>query len=123
MIRTDAVTAADVRRGHSFYPSADEMASIPGLYETENTPLDDKIVHLHYFVGSADWLIVELNPDTGEAFGWAQLFPGCGEWGYIYLPELATTKIDGFLPLYVERDLFFTPQPASVAVPRYEISG
>lgn len=36
--------------------------------------------------GSAYWLLTEFDPDTGMAFGLADL--GCPEMGAIYMPEL-----------------------------------
>ncbi len=34
------------QRGHVFYPPADAVAGIPGLYGTESTPLEEKVIHL-----------------------------------------------------------------------------
>lgn len=114
-------TLTDRLRGHAFYPSDDVLATIPGLYETENVRLDDKVLHLHYFVGGCDWYIAELDSATGEAFGWAQTIPGCGEWGYISLPALATVRAEALgMTLPVERDLHFTPTVARVALARFD---
>jgi hypothetical protein len=96
----------DRKRGHKFYPSTTE--GIPAIMATEDIATADKIVHLHYFVGGADWYITELDPETGEAFGWAEIVSGGGEWGYVFLPELATLEV-GFL--VVERDLHWSPKP------------
>jgi len=95
------------RRGHAFYPPNTE--NIPGIYETEGK---DKIVHLHYFVGGADWWITELDPKTGEAYGYCRILGlGDGEWGYVALEELeAVVAPRGFI---VERDLDWTPTPWS----------
>jgi len=86
------------------------LAKIPGLYETEEVSIQDKIAHLHFFSGGADWYIFELDKDTGVAFGWAELHPGCGEWGYIDLVELGSVDV-GFPA--VERDCWFSPTPIS----------
>jgi len=96
----------DRKRGHKFYPSNTD--GIPAIMETDGIPLAEKIVHLHYFVGGADWFITELDPATGEAFGWAEIVSGGGEWGYVSLPELATLTVG---PLVVERDLHWSPKP------------
>lgn len=104
---TTQTTELDRQRGHAFYPSDDVLAEIPGPYQTEHIPLDDKILHLHYFCGGADWYVVELNAETKEAFGWAELIPGCGEWGYFSLSELAELRIG---PFVVERDLDWLPR-------------
>jgi hypothetical protein len=111
------------RRGHDFYPGFDALANIPAIYATDDLEFDEKTIHLHYFTGGSDWLITELDPATGEAFGWARVNYPTGEWGYIDLPELEQLATparrvpmgDGstgiVLPAIVERDLHFTPRP------------
>jgi len=104
------------RRGHDFYPPAEERDAMPPLYGAESTPADDKIVRLHYFVGSADWWIVEADWTTGIAFGFCDL--GFGEWGYASLVELESIHIPERL-LIVERDLHWQPTRwADVALSR-----
>lgn len=99
------------RRGHDFWPTSATVRKIPGLYQTEDVPVDEKIVHLHYFGPSQDFYIVEVDPETGLAFGFAELFgPGTGEWGLIYLPELEEVLAHGGLSI-IERDCFFEPKP------------
>jgi hypothetical protein len=117
-------------RGHTFYPAADELATIPTLYDTETVAAADKVIHLHYFVRDCDWWIAELDPDTGLAFGYACLHGDTttAEWGYIDLTELeglyqaaqVQTDRNGrptrLLPhLIVERDLHWTARPAGQA--------
>ena len=36
-------------------PTDEELARMPRLYETEGIPLEDKIIHQHYFIGGSDW--------------------------------------------------------------------
>ena len=100
-------------RGHNFYPPKADLKKIPNLYSTEDTPLDDKIIYIHYFGSSQDWYIAELDQGTGLAFGYADLGFGMGEWGEIYLPEIEAVK-GQFIP--IERDLSFTPQKASEVI-------
>jgi len=38
-------------------PTPEQLARIPRLYETENTSLKDKPIHLHCFIGGCDWFI------------------------------------------------------------------
>jgi hypothetical protein len=125
-------------RGHDFYPPAADLARIPALYATEDTPTAAKTLHLHYFVRDCDWWIAELDPDTGLAFGYACLHGDStnAEWGYIDLDELeslyqpAHIQTDDrgrparILPhLIVERDLHWTPQPAGqVGLPGWRAS-
>ena len=51
------------------------------------------------------WLLTELDPDGGLAFGLCDLGLGCPELGYVSLVEL--TSVRGKLGLPVERDLHF----------------
>jgi hypothetical protein len=48
-------------------PTKEELANIPRLYETENIPLKDKIIHMHFFIGGCDWFIAEYD---GEDLFW-----------------------------------------------------
>ncbi len=94
-------------RGHAFYPPADAVAGIPGLYGTEKVPLDEKVIHLHFFVGACDWWLVEYDPKERQGFGYVCLGdPHMAEWGYVDLVELERIQAG---PLVVERDLYWTP--------------
>lgn len=129
----DVTATHDRRRGHAFLPPADELATVPALYSTESTPPADKLIHLHYFIASADWWITEVDPKDGLAFGYACLGDPYGaEWGSISLVELAALEVAvpvrgrvrsndprhpthlaeiGRLPSLVERDLDWRPTP------------
>lgn len=91
-----------LRRGHAFITKT-LIQTIPPLYATEHVTLPDKQLHAHYFVGGCDWYVAEIDPDTGDAFGYADL--GHGEWGYFNLVELERTVASGWL--VVERELDF----------------
>lgn len=96
-------------RGHRFY--GEELSSAPALYATEDTPRDEKVAVAHYFLGSSDWWIIEVDPDTGIAFGYACLSGDVSnaELGYISLLELEGIVIQGIH--IVERDLDWQPTP------------
>jgi hypothetical protein len=93
-------------------PIKEQLAKIPRLYETEDIPLKDKLIYLHFFIGGCDWYIAEFD---GE-----DLFWGCAilnadydmaEWGYISLEELKSIKIPpGF---EVDCDLYWEVKKAS----------
>ena len=116
-------------RGHAFYPPAEQLAAIPGLYGTEPVPTPDKVLHLHYFTGPCDWWIAEYDPATGDAFGYACLgAPDLAEWGYTNLADLEALYSPGgitpadpsgavrLLPrVLVERDLSWTPRTVAAA--------
>ncbi|MBG0738659.1 DUF2958 domain-containing protein [Paeniglutamicibacter antarcticus] len=108
------------RRGHDFYPTAVEMATWPKLYATENdSPLGDKPLQAHYFQGSMDWYVAEYDPKENEAFGYADLGVGHGEWGYIPLGDVE--EVSGQFGLPIERDLDFKPGTlAKECIPKYK---
>jgi hypothetical protein len=90
-------------------------AAIPPLYGTEDVPVGEKVLHLHYFAAACDWWITEYDPATGTAFGYTSLGdPASAEWGYLHLPELEQVNVRfGFL--IVERDMHWTPVRAADA--------
>lgn len=59
---------------------------IPALYSQEEAK--DPLVYVSIRISSAFWLITEYDKPTKRAFGYAELFQGGGELGYIYLPEI-----------------------------------
>lgn len=75
-------------------PTQERLDRIPRLYETEKIPLQDKVVHLHFFLGGSDWYIVEYDGDD-LFFGYAILNGDleCAEWGYVSFNELQSIKI------------------------------
>jgi hypothetical protein len=95
------------RRGHRFYPSGAELAEVPRIYQTDDTDLAQKVLHLHYFGGPADWWLAEYDPESGLGFGYACLGdPDCAEWGYVDLKELEPVSVGLVI---VERDVHWTP--------------
>jgi hypothetical protein len=86
-------------------PTKEELSKIPRLYETEHIPLNDKTIHLHFFLGGCDWYIAEywgyaiLNGDTEMA-----------EWGYISFTELRELVVPPGIE--VDSDLHWEPRPA-----------
>ncbi len=88
-------------------------------------------MHLHYFVGSSDWWLVELDVEDRIAFGYVRLasHPDGAEWGYVDLEDLAQVFVQGHVraiegdgvvlqpPLIVERDLHWRPRPAGEVIP------
>lgn len=98
-------------RGHRFY--GEDVLSAPPLYATEDIEREDKEVVAHFFLGSSNWWIIEVNPEDGIAFGFCLLN---GDWhnaelGYVSLIELEGIRIHGML--LVERDLSWERCPLS----------
>ncbi len=79
-------------------PTKERLEKIPGLYETEDIPLESKMIHLHFFIGSCDWYIAEYDGED-LFFGFAILNNDYinAEWGYVNFSELKLIKINGWL--------------------------
>lgn len=76
-------------------PSKEILDSIPRLYETEETSLADKIIHVHFFIGGCDWFIAEYDGDD-LFWGYANLNDDINaEWGYISFNDLKSYNIRG----------------------------
>jgi len=93
------LTMADGLRGEerSFFRQAFRdleatIAAMPVTYEQSELG-DQAVVHLHYFVGGADWWITEKDKDGGtpQAFGVVDLGHG-PELGYICIDELVSVR-------------------------------
>ena len=78
---------------------AEEM---PVTYQSDKK---EPLAYLHYFMAGADWWISEkdVEGDTPQAFGKADLFQDGGELGYISIDELVASG--------VELDLYWTVKP------------
>jgi hypothetical protein len=92
-------------------PTDKELSSMPAFYSTENIPLKEKIIHMHFFIGGCDWYAAEYNPEEQNFFGFAILNNDyeMAEWGYFSLKELSELKVSF---LEVDRDLHWTPAKA-----------
>jgi hypothetical protein len=90
------------------------IKNLPDLYEQEK--VKDPIVKLKFFTPDADWTwyVTEgrQEGDDWRFFGKVvNNYVPEGEWGYTMLSQLKTVK--GALGLPVERDMHWTPKPAS----------
>ena len=77
-------------------PTKGQLSAIPKLGETESTPLEDAIVHLHFFIGGSEWYVTEFDgKDT--FFGYAVLNGDykMAEWGYFSFNELKSIRVRG----------------------------
>jgi hypothetical protein len=84
-------------------PTKERLAKIPKLYETEDVPLQDKEIHLHFFIGGCDWYICEWDgKDTFFGFAILNNDYQMAEWGYISFSELKSIKMDGWLEVDCE---------------------
>jgi hypothetical protein len=92
-------------------PTKEQLASTPALYGTENTPLKDKPIYLHFFIGNCDWYAIEFDGDD-TFWGFAILNNDfqMAEFGYFSLEELSSIRVKGFYE--IENDLFWQVRPA-----------
>lgn len=92
-------------------PKKKQLAKIPALYTNDknSTPLEDTLIHLHFFIGGCDWYIAEYDGDD-LFFGYANLNDDFNsEWGYVSFKELKSLKIKW---LEVDCDLHWQVKPA-----------
>ncbi len=93
-------------------PRLEKLEKLPGLYETDQVPAADKIIHEHFFLGGCDWYMAEYGPPDRIFFGYAILNDDLenAEWGYISFDELRSVNVRG---VQVDRDLDWRPCKAS----------
>ena len=95
-------------------PTQQQLKKIPRLSETEHVPLEDKLIHLHFFMEGCDWYIAEY--DGYDLFwGFAILNNDLqnAEWGHISFGELKSIRIDHWLEIDCELEEFWRIRPAS----------
>ena len=91
----------------------DTINNAPEMYETDGVNLEDKKPILHYFVGSYDNYVFEIDKETGELFGAVSFNGEDFELGYSSMEELNSLKSrfvgnNVFMPS-VELDLYLDP--------------
>ena len=94
-------------------PSPQRLDRIPRLYETESVSSQDKLIHLHFFIGGCDWFVAEF--DSEDTFwGFVILNGDCrnAEWGYFSLAELMAISIRG-IEVDCELEHLWLIRPAS----------
>ena len=95
-------------------PNKKRLGKIPRLYETENTPLEDKLIYLHFFIGGSDWYVAEFD-GKDLFFGFAILNQDFinSEWGYFSFKELKELKIAGRFEIDCETEEAWSIRPVS----------
>ena len=89
-------------------PTPQALQQLPRLYQTEHVHLEDKIIHMHFFLGGCDWYMAEYDPKDRRFFGYVNLNnPANAEWDYTSYDELRAVNIQGF---EVDRDLLLATQ-------------
>ena len=91
-------------------PTKEQLTKLPALYETENVPLAEKIIGMHFFINGSDWYVAEYG--DGLFFGYVILNGDLemAEWGYFSLEELKQLKSQ--MGIEVDCDLHWQPKKA-----------
>lgn len=89
-------------------PTKSRLDQIPRLYVTENIPLQDKLLYLHFFIGGSDWYVTEFDGND-MFFGYVVLNGDlhCAEWGYFSFSELKEIRVAGWLEIDCELEEFW----------------
>lgn len=93
-------------------PSQTRLDEIPRLYATENQPLGDKLIYLHFFIFASDWYVAEFD-GVDTFFGYAILNDDHlnAEWGYYSFKELQSIRVAG-IEIDCETDISWQIRPA-----------
>ena len=95
-------------------PSKKRLNQMPSLYSTQDIPLQQKEVWLHFYIAGCDWWAVEFDHEGGDLFfGFANLGDATlAEWGYFSLSEMRSIKISGFLEIDCELEEYWQVRKA-----------
>ena len=98
-------------------PTKKQLAKLPKLYATEKVKLENKMIRMHFFIGSSDWYIAEFD-GVDTFFGYAILNGDLqmAEWGYVSLRELKEIKV-GYVE--VDREIHWKPKKFSKVMVDY----
>ena len=93
-------------------PTDAQLAKLPSLYSTKDTPWEKTVIYEHFFLGGSDWYAAEYGHEDRLFFGYAILNADFqnAEWGHFSLDELAAISIRGH---EVDRDRHWKVRPAS----------
>ncbi|XXJ18883.1 DUF2958 domain-containing protein [Desulfovibrio caledoniensis] len=71
---------------------------MPRLYETEDTPAEEKLIWIHFFMGESHWYAAEFDgKDTFFGFSVLNGDMQNAEWGYFSLAELIELRVGRFV--------------------------
>ncbi len=89
----------------------DIINNAPGMYQTEGIELEDKKPVLHYFGGSYNNYVFEIDKETGELFGAVSFNDSDFELGYSSMEEINSFRSNFVGPKYlvpsIELDLYY----------------
>lgn len=93
-------------------PTDNQLAKLPKLYASENTPWEETAIHMHFFLAGCDWFMAEFGSEERIFFGYAILNQDLdnSEWGYTAFDEMRDLRIG---PLEIDRDRHWGIRKAS----------
>jgi len=84
-------------------------ATLPALYATEETRVDEKVLLVKFFDPYTQWTWYACEYDTKERLFFGYVVGQENEWGYFSLDELESLMMPDNVTPRIERDLFFVP--------------
>jgi hypothetical protein len=90
-----------------------DEALLKRFVEVGKQDVQNPIVVAHFFnpCGAGNWYATSYDPQENVIFGWAEILPGGGEWGYTSIDELESYV--GPFGIGIERDLYWDEKKAS----------
>lgn len=76
-------------------PSQKRLDVIPRFYETESVAIENKLIHLHFYIFGSEWFACEFD-GVDRFFGYAILNDDLinAEWGYFSFGELKSINVN-----------------------------
>lgn len=92
-------------------PTEAQLASIPGLYQTEHISTEERLVYAHFHLFDSHWFILETD-GIDTMFGFCILNGDLlnSGYGYVSLTDLKQIKVLG--QFEVTFDPYWEPKPA-----------
>lgn len=84
-------------------------ATLPTLYATEETRVDEKVLLVKFFDPYTQWTWYACEYDPKERLFFGYVVGQENEWGYFSLAELESLMMPDNVTPRIERDLFFVP--------------
>ena len=101
-------------------PTPKRLSKIPKLYETEYIPAEEKMIHLHFFLGGCDWFIAEFDgEDTFFCFAILNGDWEYAEWGYASFQELKELRVARIFQIDCELEKYWKVRPFSEVIIKY----
>ncbi len=93
-------------------PSRQKLKNLPKLYSTDEIPLKEKLIQLHFYIGNTDFFIIEYD---GKNILWGFVILNgdteMAEFGYIDYEEIKSIRANGWQE--IECDLHWKIRPAN----------